>query len=120
MNSLPDVFRLIAGEQGFLLAGLLIIVDAVGCLHSYQEGARSFGQGPLFPFQSVNNLALLGQSRLGLVRDFGVGLGLGAQTRVFFIQPVQFTVVLLSQPLASFQLSQYSFEFRLFRHNAPL
>jgi hypothetical protein len=44
--------------QGFLLAGLLIVVDAVGRLHSCQEGGRSFGQCPLFPFQSVDDLAL--------------------------------------------------------------
>ena len=94
-------------------------MDAVGRLHSCQEGVRSFCQGPLFPFQSVNDLALAGQSLLGLERDFAVGLGLCAQSRVLFVQPVQLTVVFLSQPLASFQFSQHSFEFRLFRHNAP-
>jgi hypothetical protein len=69
---------------------------------------RSFGQSPLFPFQSVNDLALVRQSLLGSARDFGVSLGLCAQTRVFFIQPVRFTGVLLSQPLASFQFSQHA------------
>ena len=107
-------------ERGFLLACLLIVVDAVGRLHSCQEGVRSFGQRMLFPFQPVNDLALLGKSLLGLERDFGIGFGLCAQTRVFFIQPVQFTVVLLSKPLASLQFSQHSFELRLCRHIAPL
>ena len=107
-------------RKGFLLAGLPIVVDAVGRVQSSEEGVRSFGQGLLFPFQSVDDLALVGQSLLGLERDFGVGPGLCAQSTVFFIQPVQFTVVLLSQPLASFQFSQHSFEFRLFRHRAPL
>jgi hypothetical protein len=51
------LWRLLA-QQGFWLTGLLSVVDAVGCLHSYQEGLRSFGQGPLFPFQSVNYRAL--------------------------------------------------------------
>ena len=32
------------------LAGLLIAVDAVGRLHSCQEGVRSLGQGQLLPF----------------------------------------------------------------------
>ena len=95
-------------------------MDAVGRIHSCQESVRSLRQGPLFPFQSVNDLALVRQSLFGLERGFRVGLGLRAQTKVFFMQPVQLTVVLLSQPLASFQFSQYSFEFRLFRHKAPL
>ena len=110
----------ITSASARLLAGLLILVDSVGRLHSFQKGVRSFGQGPLFPFQTINDLALFGQSLLSLERDFGVGLGLCTQTRIFFIQPVQFTVMPLSQPLASFQFSQHSFEFRLFRHNAPL
>ena len=107
-------------QELFLLARLLIVVDAVGRIHSCQESVRSFRQGPLFPFQSVNDLALVRQSLFGLDRSFRVGPGLCVQIKVFFMQPVQFTVVLLSQPLTSFQFSQHSFEFRLFRHKAPL
>jgi hypothetical protein len=103
-----------------LLARLLIVVDAVGRLHSCQEGVRSFGQGSLFPFQPVNDLALVLQPLLSANRGFGVGPGLFAQTKVFFIQSVQFTVVLLGQLLASLQFSQHSCEFGLLRHKAPL
>jgi hypothetical protein len=63
-------------------------VDAVGRLHSCQEGVRSFSQGPLFRLQPVNDLALVLQALLGANRGFGVGPGWFAQTNVFFIQSV--------------------------------
>jgi len=39
---------LLLAQKCFLLAGRLIVVDAVGHFHSCQESVRSFGQGPLF------------------------------------------------------------------------
>jgi hypothetical protein len=43
---------------------------AAGRLHSCQECVRSFGHGLLFPFQPVNDLALVRQSLLGLEGRF--------------------------------------------------